>query len=445
MGRERALAWIDALCKSAALGLSLCCGPLSPPRATADEGARTRLYLSCPPTEVSNQSANGEACFDSYLRQELSHFDFVRDPHLAAFTLVVVRQPAGNGGERFTAKLTRKLPNGVFETVSQRSFVAPPGAPPHSSRERLAQLFLRLLFAELANTAEGDAFALHLPPRDGTSLSSLIDPWNYWVFTPELKGTGEGGSGYYFAELLAALTVRRITDDSKFRIRGGYGRNLTGYKLEDGSRVRGDVYLWDVRVLYAHSVGRHGALGMIGSTGGSEYENYAFHVHGGPSAEINVFPYADNATRQLRFAYQIGAWANWYADPNRSGDERELRPYNALSMITDVNQPWGSIQWINQLNFFLDDPRQYRASVGGIVTLRLFQGFAISFEGEAAYVRDMINARGRPVTDRELLLWTVQQPTRYQWELEFAFTYTFGSVHNTIVNPRFGRVDLDEE
>ncbi|HEX6245372.1 MAG TPA: hypothetical protein VFZ61_30830, partial [Polyangiales bacterium] len=379
----------------AALSTLLCAaiGPCA--HAAADSSARTRLYLSCPPTEVSLQNANGEACFESYLRQELSHFDFVRDPHLAAFTLVVVRQPAGNGGERFTGKLTRKLPMGLFETVSQRSFVAPPGAPPHSSRERLAQLLLRLLFAELAETPDGDAFELRLPPRDGNTLSSLVDPWDYWVFTPELKGTGEGGSGYYFAELLGALTVRRITDDSKFRVRGGYGRNLTGFKLEDGSRVRGDVYLWDMRVLYAHSVGRHGALGMIGSTGASEYENLAFHVHGGPSAEINVFPYADNATRQLRFAYQIGPWANWYFEPNVTGDERELRPYNALSMITDVNQPWGSIQWINQLNFFLDDPRKYRASVGGIVTLRLFEGFAISFEGEAAYVRDMINARQR--------------------------------------------------
>ena len=427
------------------VGACLCLAASHATPSRADEVGRPRLYLSCPPTEISGPSANGEACFDSYLRQELSHFDFVRDPHLATFTLVVTRQPAGNGGERFTGKLTRKLPTGLFETVAQRSFVAPPGAPAHSSRARLAQLLLRLLFAELADTAEGEAFELHLPPRDGSTLSSLVDPWDFWVIVPELKGGGEGGSGYYFAELIGALTIRRITDASKFRIRGSYGRDLTGFKLEDGSRVRGDMYKWEVRALYAHSVRRHGALGVIGTTRTSEYENLAFHVHGGPSVEVNVFPYADNATRQLRFAYQVGPWANWYFEPNRSEHERELRPYNALSMITDVNQPWGSIQWINQINFFLDDPSQYRASTGGILTLRLFQGFAISIEGEAAYVRDMINARGRAVTDLELLLWTAQQPTRYVWEMEFAFTYTFGSVHNTIVNPRFGRVDLDEE
>jgi hypothetical protein len=70
---------------------------------------------------------------------------------------------------------------------------------------------------------------------------------------------------------------------------------------------------------------------------------------------------------------------------------------------------------------------------------------AVNLEGEAAYVRDLINLRRRAITDHELLLWTVQQPTHYMFEFKFALTYAFGSVHNTIVNPRFARVDLDEE
>jgi hypothetical protein len=53
--------------------------------------------------------------------------------------------------------------------------------------------------------------------------------------------------------------------------------------------------------------------------------------------------------------------------------------------------------------------------------------------------------RRRQINDQELLLWTAQQPTRFTVEFEFAITYPLGSVHNTIVNPRFARVDLDEE
>jgi hypothetical protein len=113
--------------------------------------------------------------------------------------------------------------------------------------------------------------------------------------------------------------------------------------------------------------------------------------------------------------------------------------------VIDVNQSWGSMQWIGQVNEFLDEPHQYRVSGGAILSIRLFEGLAISLEGKAALVRDLINLRQRSVTDNELLLWTVQQPTRFTFGGILSITYTFGSTHNTIVNPRFARVDLEEE
>ncbi len=137
--------------------------------------------------------------------------------------------------------------------------------------------------------------------------------------------------------------------------------------------------------------------------------------------------------------------ANWYFEESTAGLREEVRPYHALSLIADVNQAWGSLQWVGQVNAFIDDPQLYRVSTGALASLRLVEGLAIGLEGEAAFVRDQISLRARPVTDRELLLWTTQQPTNYLFELELSLTYTFGSVHNTIVNPRFGRVDLDEE
>jgi hypothetical protein len=42
-------------------------------------------------------------------------------------------------------------------------------------------------------------------------------------------------------------------------------------------------------------------------------------------------------------------------------------------------------------------------------------------------------------------LWTVEQPTEYTFDVQVSLNYTFGSKHDTIVNPRFARVDLEEE
>jgi hypothetical protein len=409
---------------------------LGPAGLSAQESDRPKLFLTCP-----------QECFDVYLRQELSYFNFVRDPRQADLNLVIVRQGAGGGGERFSLTVVRRdaAPVAAGRSSADSSFVAAPGAPTDVARRQLLQLVLRALQSELAGTSHAEALQLSLPPRSGDDLSRLGDPWDYWVIAPELRGDSGGVKLIHFGGLTAAITVRRITEPSKLRLRGSYTRWLSGYVLEDGSRVSGDVYGWEGKALYAHSLGSQWALGITATARGNDFENLLGHVRGGPIVEFNVFPYAENASQQLRAAYQVGAWANWYLERNVGGRTGEVRPYHALSLIADFNQAWGSIQWVGQANSFLDQPELFRLSTGLTLTLRLFEGLAISVEGMAAFVRDLINLRGRPVTDRELLLGTAQQPTDYTFEVEFALTYTFGSVHNTIVNPRFGRVDLEED
>lgn len=398
------------------------------------EPPRLTLFLSCP-----------RDCFDDYLRQELSYFDFARDPHLADYQLVIVRQPSSDGGERFTVTLETRQPGVQPSAPDTETFPVGPGVPTYDARQRLAQAILRMLERELEGTPYERAFELSLPQREGITLSALHDPWDYWVIAPEARGSGEGGSGYYFAELISGLTLRRVTELSKLRIRGEYTQNWSSYRLEDGSRVYGKIYGWGGRTMYAHSLGERSALGGVAVARGSEFENLDAHLHGGPLAEFNFFPYQENARQQLRVAYQVGAWANWYIEVNSEGLFREVHPYHALSLVADANQTWGSVQWVGQANSFIDDPKLYRLSTGAIISLRLFEGLAFNVEGEAALVRDQINLRQREVTDLELLLWTVEQPTEYTFDVQVSLSYTFGSKHDTIVNPRFARVDLEEE
>jgi len=413
----------------AALLLTLQCWA-KPARAAATP----RLFISC-----------AQECFDNYLRQELSYFDVVRDRYLADFTLVIARQPAGNGGERFSVTLAPAHSEPSHAPLPVESFVALPGASVEDDRQQLLQAILRALQRALAGTPHERAFELRIPARTGSTLSKLEDPWNFWVISPELLGYCEGASGYFSGEFVSALTLRRITEPSKLRLRGAYSRKLSSYRLEDGSQLAGDVYAWDARGIHARSLGEHWALGGVLTGRGSEFENLKEHVHGGPLLEFNFFPYTLNASKQLRLAYQAGAWANLYFEQNIAGRMREVRPYHALSLVADLNQAWGSLQWVGQINSFLDASRRYRFSVGVISNIRLFKGLAITTQGQAALVRDQISLRQRTITDSEIVLRTAQQATNYTFEVQFGVTYSFGSVYNTIVNPRFGRVDLDEE
>jgi hypothetical protein len=402
-----------------------------------------RLFLSCP-----------AECFADYLRQELSYFDFVRDPHLdSVLTLLIVRQPSGNGGERFSVSLHRAgtdraapVAAGTSARLARlRSFVGAPGATQHALRQELLQLVLRTLQSELEGTAHEARFELSLPPRAPQSLEAVTDPWDFWVFAPELRASTEAQSGHYYAELISSLNLWRITEARKLRVSASQVSSVTGFRLEDGSRVKGQNSEWRGRVLYALSLGRHWAVGAVATANNSDYENLDLHLHYAPLVEFNLFPYAESASEQLRVAYQVGPWVNWYQEANQAGLLRELRPYHALSLIADVHQAWGSLQWIGQLNSFLDEPQLSRLSTGATLALRLAEGLAVTLQGQAAFVQDLISIRGRPVTDTELLLDVAQLPTSYTAELELGITYTFGSVHNTIVNPRFGRVDLQDD
>lgn len=404
-----------------------------PLTAVAQNTARPRVFLSC-----------AVDCFDSFLRQELNYFDFTNDPYRATHVLVVSRQPSGNGGEQLTLTLGSNA-EFVREPVVPVSFVVDRSAQPEEVRRKLLQAVLVVLFDSLRETEHARAFKLHLPQRETAELSSLDDPWNYWVLMPEISAEGEGGSGYYYIEGNAAFTARRVVASSKFRLRASYFRNWNGFRSEGEPLVHGSVGGYAARAVYAQSVGEHWGVGATVNTRSSEYENLKHHAHGGLLGEANLFPYQENASKQLRLAYQAGLWSSNYLEPNRSARTKELKAYHALSLIVDANQPWGSVQWVGQINHFMDTPKLFRLSAGAVVGLRLFEGLALALEGEAAWVKDQINLRGRAITERELLVWTAEQATDFTFEATFGLVYTFGSAHNTIVNPRFARVDLDEE
>jgi hypothetical protein len=420
----------------------------------AADGSGPRLFLNCT-----------AECFEPFLRQELSHFDLVRDRHQASFEVLISAQPAGSGGVAYRVTAFRRdhgaRPSSVRGAPTQSSprgsevpAVAPsasrqvtrrPGQAEADFRAALLDGVLRLLYATMIGTPHESRFQLRLPRRSGQELERLPDPWDYWVLMPELEGEGEAGSGYHFAELGGNVTIRRITDRHKLRLKLSYWRALSSFEFEDGSSISGDVYGIASNGVYARSLGERSAIGLTGNVRSSEFENLELHAHYGPVFEVNLFPYTENASRQLRLSYQIGVWYNDYIERSAERELSELRYYHAATAVADVNQAWGSVQVAAQLNSFLRQPSQFRLALGGQLALLLFEGFSLQFEGTSAWVRDQINARERPLEDSEVLLFIAEQPTRFTLEATFGFSYTFGSVHNTIVNPRFGRIDLEED
>lgn len=391
-----------------------------------------RVHLECP-----------DGCDAAYLRQSLSYFDWVRDRHDADLALSVVNQGASNGGSKYTITLRRPQQPEAASIV--RAVPTRPDEQPVAHREKLRDAMLHCLLEALRGTPHESVFKLSLPGRSEQVLGEVDDGWDHWVFSPALLAQVEGESSYYYMDLAAKLDIGRVTDESKLLLQTSFARLSSRYDLEDDVVWSGHTDRLMQSALYAWSLGEHWALGGMAVAARSEYDNRELLLRGGPVAEWNLFPYAENATRQLRIAYQAGVGYAQYFELTVYDKMSEVRPYHALALIVDVNQAWGSMQLIVQGRSLIDEPRRWRLAAGIGLSLSLVFGFALELDVRGALIQDQIGLRARELTDRELLLELLEFPTTVSYEGTFGFSYTFGSVHDTIVNPRFGRVELESE
>jgi hypothetical protein len=63
---------------------------------------------------------------------------------------------------------------------------------------------------------------------------------------------------------------------------------------------------------------------------------------------------------------------------------------------------------------------------------------SVEVEGAASRIRDQLSLPRRGADPEEILLRLRELQSGYEVSLRVGFNYTFGSIFNNIVNPRFG-------
>jgi len=72
------------------------------------------------------------------------------------------------------------------------------------------------------------------------------------------------------------------------------------------------------------------------------------------------------------------------------------------------------------------------------VDLRLFKGFSLFVFGQLSLLRDQLYLPKGDLSDEDRLLRLRQLETSYTYFVSFGLSYSFGSIFNNVVNPRFG-------
>ena len=71
------------------------------------------------------------------------------------------------------------------------------------------------------------------------------------------------------------------------------------------------------------------------------------------------------------------------------------------------------------------------------MNVRIVRGLSFNFFGNVSRVRDQVFLPRRDATDEEILLRRRALQTDFSYFTNFSIRYTFGSIFNNIVNPRF--------
>jgi hypothetical protein len=380
-----------------------------------------RLFLDC------------DHCDVDYIRMEIPYVNYVRDVKEAQVYVLMTEQEAGNGGREYTFSFEgQKEFRGLNDTLQFTSM-------PDDTEEQVRSEQLKILKMGLMRYIARTPLYREIEISHSKFLDEqqVTDRWRNWVFEIQVSPFFEGEETYKELSLFNSLNVRKITDNWKLEFDLDHHYNRVSYNYEDTSYTA-FRNAEDLENLIVKSINEHWSLGGEVNFRASTFSNYKFQFELMPAVEYNIFPYSESTRRQLRMLYTIGYTSNLYNDTTIYDQIREGRFQHSFRMAYEVKQKWGSIDVSMQASNFLHDFSMNRIELGGHIEIRIVKGLSFEIFGDIARVRNQISLAKEELSEAEILLRLQEMATGYYYFGGVGLSYTFGSIYNNVVNPRFG-------
>jgi len=401
-------------------------GPPAP--ALRDIPGRVKVFIDC---------SGFWNCDSAYFRENLTFVDHVRDRAVADVHILITGQRTGSGGEEATLAF---IGRGPFDRANDTlRYVAPPNSTADAIRQGLAQQIKLGLVRYVSHSASAGQMQIGVSAAAPQAPEQpKHDPWNYWVMRVGVNGNVSGESSSTYESYSGRASANRVTDAWKINLSASASYRQSSYDLGDDewyvSVTRGSSF----DALVVKSLNKHWSAGLRGEMGSSTYTNKDFYVSAAPAIEYNVFPYSESTRRSLTLQYSIGVSSYDYREETIYGKMSETLPDHSFNVDVEAKQPWGQISASTNFSQYLSSPDKYRFQTFGAVDIRLKKGLSFNVAGGASRIRDQIYLPAGEATDEEILVRQRQLKTSYSYSAYFGISYTFGSIFNNIVNPRFG-------
>ncbi|TDI21262.1 MAG: hypothetical protein E2P06_14175 [Acidobacteria bacterium] len=391
-----------------------------------DRSEALRVFLDC-----------GRACDLDYLRREITFVNYVRDRRDAQVHVLVTTERSG-GGTQYTFDF---IGLEMFEGNDVRySYSESRTDTRDETRAGVAQVlrigFLHyiietpLVFDIEIGTGNGGGARrpLMAQPED--------DPWNFWVYRVSSNMRASGEASRTQRNFNGSMSANRTTEEWIIRAEfaGSYRESVTELSTGDFTNISTRYGLdgQDVK-----SLGEHWGASIRGGASASTFLNQDQRLRVFPGLEFNVFPYAESSRRSLTFSYEAGMESFDYEEETIFGKTEETLGSQEIEVTFDVEQPWGDSRIRVRYNSFFNDLSKYSTSVSGNLSFRVIRGLSLNVSASTSLVRDQLHLTKADLSDEEILLERRQLATDSRYSVSFGFSYTFGSIFNNVVNPRF--------
>jgi hypothetical protein len=368
-----------------------------------------------------------------HIRREIPFINYVRDIKDAGVYIISTSQPTGSGGREYSYFLVgQKEYKGMKDTLS---FTTAPDATEENRREKEVKTLKMGLMRYVAKTP----LAKYIDIRFSEPLSESVstDKWNNWVFEPSVYGAMMGEKSYNYKYINVGFSADRITEKWKVRTSLSYNYNVEKYDIGEEiiTSTSNSKY---ARVHMVKSINDHWSYGGGVSVSASTYNNLDFKLEILPGIEYNLFPYSESTRKQLRILYNAGYSYVDYIDTTIYDKTREHLFVHGLSIAYQVIQKWGSINVNLEYSNYLHDWSKNNVDFGGQINLRIAKGLSLNLYGSYSIIHDQLGLVKGGVSPEEILLHIKELETQYSYYVSLGFSYTFGSIYNNVVNPRFG-------
>jgi len=376
-------------------------------------------------------------CDFDYLRREITFVNWVRDREDAQVHVLVTTRDSG-GGEEWAFEFIG------LENLADRGITllynTSDTDTEDEEREGYAQVLRIGLLNFLVNTPAAERIEIIHEAAEATEVEVATpedDPWNFWVFRAEVETELEGEQRQTERTFSGEFSANRTTEEWKLRSEIDARFSEEEFELSDGRIVTSDRNNWGAFGQVVKSLGPHWGASIRSAMDSSTFDNQDLDVSAAPGIEYNIFPYAESSRRQLTFTYEIGfTWVRY--DELTIFDKLEETLFDQNLLVNyDVTQPWGQIGFYTEAGNYLNHFDQYRVELGGGAEVRIIRGLALNVDGEFSWVRDQRFLPREDATDEEILTRQRALGTDYEYEVSVSISYTFGSIFNNVVNPRF--------